>query len=122
VLSLADHAQNGFFNRLEWVPVATAALAIGFLLLVVLRPLDGTLRLATWAVLVLEIIVGVLGFALHIRADLHAPQARVWERFLYGAPAFAPLLFANLAVLAAIGLWAMRLNSAPDAQSLGKRT
>ncbi len=28
-----------------------------------------------------------------------------WENFVYGAPVFAPLLFANLAILATIGLW-----------------
>src|SRR5262249_11500877 len=32
VFSLSDHAQNGFFNPLEWLPVATSALAVGFLL------------------------------------------------------------------------------------------
>ena len=121
VLSLADHAQNGFFNRLEWLPVVTAALAIGFLLLVVLRPLDRQLRRATSWLLVAEVLVGVLGFALHIRADYFAPEQRIWDRFLYGAPAFAPLLFANLAVLAGIGLWAMRLNSPPHARPLENR-
>ncbi|MCA9516160.1 MAG: hypothetical protein KC635_14545, partial [Myxococcales bacterium] len=34
VLSLADHAQNGFFNPLEWVPVVAAALCVGFLVVV----------------------------------------------------------------------------------------
>jgi hypothetical protein len=28
------------------------------------------------------------------------------QRFVFGAPAFAPLLFADLAILAALGLWA----------------
>jgi hypothetical protein len=52
-------------------------------------------------------VVGVLGFALHVAADLRAPAASLWDRFLYGAPLFAPLLFANLALLAALGLWAL---------------
>jgi hypothetical protein len=31
VFSLTDHAQNGFFYPLEWVPVFSGALAVGFL-------------------------------------------------------------------------------------------
>ncbi|HUJ16125.1 MAG TPA: hypothetical protein VL284_20215 [Thermoanaerobaculia bacterium] len=112
VLSLADHAQNGFFNRFEWVPVASSAVAVAFLLLVVLRPEDATLLRWTWYVLALQVVVGLAGFAFHLRADLRQPSPRVWDRFLYGAPVFAPLLFPNLAILAAIGLWALRRNVA----------
>ncbi len=35
----------------------------------------------------------------------------MWERFLYGAPIFAPLLFPNLAALALIGISALSLRS-----------
>jgi hypothetical protein len=31
VFSLADHAGNGFFNPLEWMPVVASAIAVGFL-------------------------------------------------------------------------------------------
>ena len=31
VFSLTDHAGNGFFDRLEWVPVVASAIAVGFL-------------------------------------------------------------------------------------------
>ena len=31
VFSLTDHAQNGFFFSVEWVPVAASAIAVGFL-------------------------------------------------------------------------------------------
>jgi len=41
--------------------------------------------------------------ALHLRGNLLAPGGSPAQRFLYGAPIFAPLLLANLAVLAAIG-------------------
>jgi hypothetical protein len=107
VLSLADHAQNGFFNRMEWIPVAVAALGCAFLLMAVIYPLDVSLRRATWWILLLQILTGVAGFAFHLRANL-GQQGTLWERFLYGAPIFAPLLFANLAILAAIGLWAVK--------------
>jgi hypothetical protein len=113
VLSLADHAQNGFFNPLEWLPVASSALAVGFLLMVALRPLDAPLRAAAWWVLALQMLMGGAGFIFHVLADLRQPSPRVWERFLYGAPLFAPLLFPNLAILAALGLWALRRAAPP---------
>ena len=31
IFSLTDHAGNGFFERLEWVPVGASAIAVGFL-------------------------------------------------------------------------------------------
>ena len=107
VLSLADHAQNGFFNINEWVPVVASALALGFLTVLVFRDDDRLFVRAAAFVMVLEMIVGGAGFALHLRANMHAPAQSLWERFLYGAPIFAPLLFPNLAILALIGIWEM---------------
>ncbi|MEA2490558.1 MAG: hypothetical protein QOH21_2350 [Acidobacteriota bacterium] len=108
VLSLADHAQNGFFNRAEWISVAAGAFGSSFLLLTFVRPYDRVLRRATIAVLAGVTIVGVLGFALHVYSNLARPATNLWEGFLYGAPVFAPLLYPNIAVLAAIGLWSAR--------------
>jgi hypothetical protein len=105
VLSLADHAQNGFFNRLEWIPVIVSALGLAFLLIAAVRPTDRKLLRVTWAIVALQIVTGVAGFALHVVANLHAEGTDLWQKFVFGAPAFAPLLFANLALLAAIGLW-----------------
>ncbi len=105
VLSLADHAQNGFFDLREWIPVAAAAFAIGFLFLLFLRPADRALRLVTLGVLAIQVVVGLAGFALHVVADLGPHGAGIVEGVLYGAPPFAPLLFADLAVLAAIAIW-----------------
>lgn len=116
VLSLADHAQNGFFNRGEWIPVAASALGVAFLLMLVVRPHDTVLlRWSAW-LLALEMLTGVAGFALHLRANMVRPGESLWARFIYGAPIFAPLLFANLAILAAIGIWAIYVGRAlqPD--------
>ncbi len=104
-LSLADHAQNGFYDRVEWIPVFAAALAVAFLLVALARPGDLVLRRVTLGVLGLQIVVGVVGFALHLAADLRPHGAGLVEGVLYGAPPFAPLLFADLAVLAALALW-----------------
>lgn len=104
-LSLLDHAQNGFFRWTEWIPVVAAAFGSGFVFVLWLRP-----PAAPWpvvaALVASQSAVGVAGFALHLWADWHRPAARLTDRFLFGAPAFAPLLFADIAVLAAIGVWA----------------
>lgn len=108
VLSLVDHAQNGFFYATEWIPVAAAAAAVGYLTTLFLRePGDGYLRLGFW-VLGLQVAVGLVGFALHAARLLEPGSAPLAERVVHGAPLFAPLLFADLAVLAGLGLWDLR--------------
>jgi hypothetical protein len=107
VLSLLDHAQNAFFRWTEWVPVFAAAFGASFLLVAAVRPNAPLVRI-TYGVLAAQAIVGVLGFVLHVVADWRRPAVALADRFVFGAPAFAPLLFANLALLGALGLWAMR--------------
>lgn len=103
-LSLLDHAQNGFASWAEWVPVGSAAFATSFLLVALLKHGDRVLARATFVVLAVQVLVGVAGFILHLAGDARRPGT--WaDRLLYGAPVFAPLLFADLALLAAIGLW-----------------
>lgn len=104
-VSLGDHAQNGFFVAAEWIPVVAAALAASFLLTAIVRLQDrGFLRLCL-GMMVIQMFVGGLGFVLHVRAGLGGVSESVWENLIFGAPIFAPLLFANLGILAAIGLW-----------------
>jgi hypothetical protein len=113
-LSLADHAQNGFFDVREWIPVFAAALAVGFLLAALLWPHDrGLLRLAL-GIMGLQVVVGLLGFVYHLQADLRAAGPGLVQAILFGAPPFAPLLFADLAALAALALW--DLHEAPADQ------
>lgn len=104
-LSLLDHAQNGFFRPSEWLSVAGAAFGTSFLACVVARPERLALRRVTAWVMGAEALVGFTGFALHVHADLMLrPGGTLMDRLVYGAPAFAPLLFTNLALLAALGL------------------
>lgn len=107
-LALLDHAQNGFFHAGEWIPVAAAAYAVAFLGMVVIRPEDRRILGATLALLAAQVVVGLLGFAFHLHGDLRGPAGAgggLRDNFLYGAPVFAPLLFANLALLAGLGVW-----------------
>ncbi len=103
-LSLTDHAQNGFFNPLEWVPVIVSAVAVAFFGVAMAAPRGRPLLVALVIVLLLQATTGVLGFALHL---LHLFRAGIAlrDRVLYGAPPFAPLLFADLALLGALGIW-----------------
>ena len=70
----------------------------------ILRPQPPFLKLCL-AVMVVEVFVGVAGLLLHLQSDLARSAESVRDRFIYGAPVFAPLLFANLAILCALGLW-----------------
>src|SRR5262249_53329513 len=108
VFSLADHAGNGFFFEVEWVPVASSAVAIGFLSVPLLIQVSRLFVDTTAAILVVEAGVGLWGFALHTMGNLQGPSIRAFDNFVYGAPPMAPLLFPNLMVLGFIGLWQLR--------------
>jgi hypothetical protein len=60
----------------------------------------------------LQAVVGLVGFYLHVRADLRAPGPTWVDRVVYGAPISAPLLFVDLVTLALIGLWVLRRHMA----------
>ena len=105
VFSLTDHAQNGFFNPLEWIPVVSSAFAIGFLLVPFVARITAPYLWLCATVLLVQGLVGVAGFVLHAAADLQRPGLTTFERVLSGAPLMAPLLFPNLVVLASIALW-----------------
>jgi hypothetical protein len=107
VFSVTDHAQNGFFRPVEWIPVIASALAVGFLTVPLIRKTGTGYFLLCLMGLLLEVLVGLAGFALHLRADLVAEGGSLFQRVVHGAPIFAPMLFPNLAVLAGIGLWAL---------------
>jgi hypothetical protein len=106
-LCLADHAQNGFWHVTEWIGVFGAAFAVGALGVVVAAPADIAARRFAWGMLGVQVGVGILGFALHGLANLSGSGPSLRDRFLYGAPIFAPLLFVNLALLAGLGLWGL---------------
>lgn len=109
VLSLADHAGNGFFYRTEWVPVVASAVAIGFLVVPIRMRVSSTYINLCGLVLLLEAGIGFWGFILHAAANLRGPSIHAFDNFIYGAPPLAPLLFPNLVLLGFIGLWRFRI-------------
>ncbi len=105
VLSLADHAANGFFSVAEWIPVYASALAVGFLIAALVLPPSRPFQFLCLAILALEAFVGLSGFLLHARANLAGPSIHPFANFVHGAPPFAPLLFPNLVLLGLLGFW-----------------
>ena len=105
VFSLTDHAGNGFFDRLEWVPVVASAIGVGFLATPLLADVSKKFLTLCVSILLLEAGIGVWGFLLHAQRNLTGPSIHVFDNFIYGAPPMAPLLFPNLVVLGWLALW-----------------
>jgi hypothetical protein len=108
VFSLSDHAQNNFFNSLEWAPVVASAVAVGFLGVPLLLRVERPFIDLCLVVLLAEAAVGIWGFALHALGNLRGPSIHAFDNFIYGAPPLAPLLFPNLVILGIIALWSLR--------------
>jgi hypothetical protein len=107
VLSLTDHAANGFFAKTEWIPVISSALAVGFLVIPLLQTVSRRFLDLCLLVLLVQASVGILGFWFHLHANLFVPGHSLLDKFIYGAPPMAPLLFPNLVGLSLIGLWTL---------------
>ena len=105
ILSLCDHAQNGFFIASEWIPVYSSALAVGFLMLAATGPVNRPFLRLCAILLVVQMVVGGLGFVLHLRSIAGGIGPDTWANLLYGPPIFAPLLFIDLALLSGIGVF-----------------
>src|SRR4029077_5758783 len=73
VFSLTDHAMNGFFNVVEWMPVVSSACAIGALLVPFLIDVERPYLWLCATVLGVQALVGVAGFAFHVASDLRQP-------------------------------------------------
>jgi hypothetical protein len=105
VFSLTDHAQNGFFSPAEWIPVVSSAFAVGFLSVALFVPVTRRFLIYCGVVLAIQGLVGILGFVLHVIADLHGVSGQMLTNVVYGAPPLAPLLFPNLVLLGLVALW-----------------
>jgi hypothetical protein len=95
-----DHARTSFNNPWLWLPTAIGI--FGAIVAVMLGMIETPHRsdLITYvAAMVLLILVGMLGVALHIQRNLALENAIVAERFLRGAPFLAPMLFADMGAL-----------------------
>ncbi len=107
VFSLTDHAMNGFFRPAEWIPVVTSAFAVSFLTVIFFVPVTRRFLRLCGAVLGVQALVGVVGFALHASADMRQAAPTLFEKISAGAPPMAPLLFPNLVILGLMALWVL---------------
>jgi hypothetical protein len=104
VLCLLDHAQNGFWAPVEWISVVAGAFGgVSVTTAALLGTLRDGERRFVWWVLAAMLLTAAIGTTLHVVANLRA-EGPLLDRMRYGAPVFAPALFADLAILAALGL------------------
>jgi hypothetical protein len=104
-LTLADHAQNGFFHASEWLAVLAAAFGLAFLGTAVVKHRDRSFLKACGWMMGAQALVGLIGAGLHGSAILSGPSDSLLANAIHTAPLFAPMLFADLAILGGLGLW-----------------
>jgi hypothetical protein len=104
-LSVLDHARNGFINPAEWIPIPvtlfTAVLFFGAAVRPVINRVE---RVALWIAVGVQILIGVLGWGLHVYFSLTAETGNLLHRVVYGPPIFSPLLLADVAAFGAVML------------------
>ena len=119
VFSLTDHATNGFFRPVEWLPVASSAFAVSFLVVPFFVRVGRRYLALSAGVLAAQALVGVFGFLLHAAADLRGPSPSSFENVVHGAPPLAPLLFPNLVLLGLVALWSLGRHLPADDREAG---
>lgn len=104
--SVLDHGRFNFENVYVWIPTVVgvfatvSAITLGF----IEEPSEGEINTFIVTMIVL-IVVGAIGFFLHVGTDLTAGGGIVWERFLRGAPLLAPLLFSNMGMFGLLAVY-----------------
>lgn len=94
-----DHARTGFENLYTWFPFYIGVFAALVLLFQSYSYHEHKLSLLLCITMILSLIIGLMGFAFHLTADLAGRGVFQWSRVFYQAPGLAPLLFCDL------GLW-----------------
>ena len=96
ILSLTDHASNGFFSKTEWIPVISSAFATGFLIVPLVAPVTRRFLDLCFLVMLAQAVVGVLGFWFHMRANLVEPGNGLFDKLVNGAPPWLRCCFRTL--------------------------
>ena len=117
ILAVCDHAQNGFYYYSEWIPVYSAAIATGVLSPIFFRNYTSNYIKLSLFIMLLQVVVGVMGFILHGLAVTKGVSSSFFENIVHTAPIFAPLLFVNLAMLSSYGLYLLFFHLEEDQSS-----
>ena len=107
VLSLTDHAADGFYRAIEWLPVISGAFAASFLIVPLFLSVNRQYLRLCAIILAFQALVGLTGFILHAQENLHMGSIFAFHNLINGAPPMAPLLFPNLVPLGLIALWVL---------------
>lgn len=105
VSAVLDHARSNFTNPFVWIPTVAGVFATAVMLVLGYLEKPGKPDYQTYTFTMLALmVVGVVGFILHISHNLVNGNAIVIERFIRGAPLLAPMLFAFVGLLGLIVL------------------
>jgi hypothetical protein len=94
-----DHARTGFENLYTWFPFYIGVFSALVLFFQSYSYPERKLSCLLCITMILSFIIGLMGFAFHLSADLAGRGIFQWSRVFYQAPGLAPLLFCDL------GLW-----------------
>jgi len=106
IAAFLDHARLGFVPSYTLIPLVSGTLATLACFYRAHSPAnlnpDATYILSS--ILILNLVVGIMGFGFHLFGDLAGAQTVVWARIMYRNPLLGPLLFCNLALLGGLSL------------------
>ena len=105
IIAYFDHAITNFTNIYTWIPIYIGIFAAIVVLLHAYSKQDKGLDSLLLATIIISVVVGILGFAFHLNADLAGRGTIVWTKIFYQAPFLAPLLYADLGIWIAIILF-----------------
>ncbi len=104
IAAFLDHARLGFIPSYTLIPIVTGTMAALTCFYMAYSQPNRTETYICLSVLVLNLLVGILGFGFHLLGDLAGTQTIVWARLLYRNPLLGPLLFCNLAMLGGLSM------------------
>lgn len=112
ISSVLDHSRFNLDNGWVWLPIIAGLFGVATCLSLGFIQEPKRADLTIYAVsMTLLIVIGTVGFLLHLNTSLVPRGIFVVERFVRGSPLLAPLLFANVGLLGLIVLFDPRERS-----------
>ena len=99
-----DHARLGFESGYTMIPLVSGTLGTLACFYMAYGYKNPHETYICFSILILNLLVGLLGFGFHLAGNLAGTQSIVWARMMYRNPLLGPLLLANLALLGGLSL------------------